>query len=205
MLLFGNTGFIGIPVINALYGKEAVFYASIIEMVNDIMIFTVGISLIQRSAGRKTKLNVKEFLSPGIIGICIGFTLFLTDNSLPLLINKSIEIIGAATTPLSMFVIGSQIAEIKFKELVGDKVIYITSFAKLLIIPLATMFVTRIIFNDFSLLATVATISFAMPIASCTTIFSQQYKGDVDFATKGVLLSTLLCLITIPIFAIFLR
>ena len=72
MLLFGNTGFIGIPVIKALYGSEAVFYAAILEMINDLLMFTIGILLMQMSAGSKLKIRAKDFLSPGLIGVLIG-------------------------------------------------------------------------------------------------------------------------------------
>lgn len=205
MLVFANTGFMGIPVINALYGKEAVFYASIIEMVNDIMLFTVGIMLIQLSAGIKTKISFKEFLTPGMIGVIIGYVMFLCNFQLPGFLGHSVNVIGAATTPLTMFVIGIQIGELKFKELLGNGAIYVLSFVKLLIIPIIALLVMRFIFNDTSLLAKVLIISFAMPVAACTTIFSQQYNADVGFATKGVLLSTVVSVATIPIFAMILR
>lgn len=205
MLVFANTGFMGIPVINALYGKEAVFYASIIEMVNDIMLFTVGIMLIQLSAGIKTKISFKEFLTPGIIGVIIGYVMFLCNFQLPGFLGHSVNIIGAATTPLTMFVIGVQVGELRFKELLGNGAIYVMSFVKLLIIPIIALLIMRFIFNDSSLLAKVLIISFAMPVAACTTIFSQQYNADVGFATKGVLLSTVVSVATIPIFAMILR
>ena len=83
MLLFGNTGFIGIPVIKALYGSEAVFYAAILEMINDLLMFTIGILLMQMSAGSKLKIRAKDFLSPGLIGVLIGLALFLADFQLP--------------------------------------------------------------------------------------------------------------------------
>lgn len=205
MLVFANTGFMGIPVINALYGKEAVFYASIIEMVNDIMLFTVGIMLIQLSAGIKTKISFKEFLTPGMIGVIIGYVMFLCNFQLPGFLGHSVNIIGAATTPLTMFVIGIQIGELKFKELLGNRAIYVMSFVKLLIIPIIALLIMQFIFDDTSLLAKVLIISFAMPVAACTTIFSQQYNADVGFATKGVLLSTVVSVATIPIFAMILR
>jgi len=205
MLMFANTGFIGIPVINALYGKEAVFYASIIEMVNDIMLFTVGVLLIQFSARAKTKINLKEFLTPGLIGVIVGYVMFLCSFQLPGFLGKSISIIGAATTPLTMFIIGLQLGELKLKELLGSRLVYIATFAKLLLIPFIGLFIMHYILADTSLLAKVLIISFAMPVAACTAIFSQQYDADVAFATKGVLLSTLLSIATIPIFAIILR
>lgn len=205
MLVFANTGFMGIPVISALYGKEAVFYASIIEMVNDIMLFTVGIMLIQLSAGVKTKISFKEFLTPGMIGIIIGYVMFLCNFQLPGFLGHSVNIIGAATTPLTMFIIGVQVGELRFKELLGNGSIYVMSFVKLLIIPIIALLIMRFIFDDTSLLAKVLIISFAMPVAACTTIFSQQYNADVGFATKGVLLSTVVSVATIPIFATILR
>jgi predicted permease len=204
MLLFGNTGIIGIPVMFALYGKEAVFYASIVEMVNDIMLFTWGLMLIQLSAGAKAKINLKGYLTPGMVGIIFGYVLFLGNIQLPGFLGKSINIIGAATTPLSMFVIGLQLGGLKIKELLGDASIYVMSFVKLLIMPIAALLVMHFLFRDTSLLAKVLVMSFAMPAAACTVIFSAQYKADVGFATKGVLLSTLLSVATIPIFAMIL-
>ncbi len=205
MLIFSNTGFIGMPVINALYGKEALFYASMVEMVNDILIFTIGVVLIQISAGLKAKLNFKDFINPGLIGIFLGFILFLTSTTLPKFLGDSVSMIGAATSPLSMFVIGSQLGDIKFKEIAGDWKIYGFSFVKLLIVPAVAIFIVRILLGEVSLLSTVVMMSFAMPAAAVTVIFAQQFNGDVKFATKGVLISTLLCLATIPVFAILLR
>ena len=66
MLLFGNTGFIGIPVIKALYGTEALFFAAIVEFINNILLFTVGVLLIQMSAGADPRINLKELVSPGL-------------------------------------------------------------------------------------------------------------------------------------------
>lgn len=205
MLIFGNTGFIGLPVMNALYGKEAVFYASMVEMANDILMFTIGIMLIQISAGAKTKFSPREFLSPGIFGVLIGFALFLLGITLPEFLGKSVAAIGAATTPLSMIVIGSQLGGIKLRALAADISIYAASFIKLLAVPVIAFLIVRYAFGDVSLLAKVVIMSFAMPAAACTVIFSQQYNSDADFAAKGVLMSTLFCLATIPVFAILLR
>ena len=119
-LIFGNTGFIGIPVIKALYGPEALFFTAILELVNDVLMFTVGIMLIQLSAGRRFKLDPREFLSPGLIGVVIGLVLFLADIRLPGLLGSSIEMIGNATTPLAMFIIGYQLGGMRFRSLLGE-------------------------------------------------------------------------------------
>lgn len=204
MIIFGNTGFIGIPIINALYGKDALFYASIVEMVNDVFLFTVGIMLIQMSAGQQKKMEISGLLTPGMAGVVIGFLLFLFDFQLPGFIGDSIGIIGGATTPLSMLAIGFQIGKMNFKEIFGDVSIYVFSFAKLIVIPAIVFVIMVVLLKDVSLLAKVIILEFAMPTAACTTIFSQQYGSDVGFATKGVLVSTLFSIATLPIFTILL-
>lgn len=205
MLLFGNTGFIGIPVIKALYGSEAIFFAAIVELINDVLLFTVGIILIQLSAGARLKLGVRQFLNPGLLGVIVGLVLFLFNFRLPELLGGSIEMIGAATTPLTMFAIGFQLGGLRLKEIAGDWQVYILCFVRLMIVPAITLIVVKLWAGDFTLLEKVIIISFAMPAASVSAIFSQQYRGEVVFATKTVLLSTIFSLITIPIFAVILE
>ncbi len=205
MLLFGNTGFIGIPVIKALYGTDAVFYSAIVELINDVLIFTIGILLIQLSAGANLKISFKQFINPGLIGVIIGLILFLLNIQLPELIGGSIEMIGNATTPLTMFCIGFQVGGLKLREITGDLQVYVICFVKLLIVPILALLAVKLWAGDFSMMEKVLIISFAMPIAAVSSIFSQQYKGEAAFATKSVLLSTVLSIITIPIFAIIME
>jgi len=205
MLIFANTGFMGIPVINALYGSGAVFYASIVEMVNDIFLFTVGLILIQLSAGTNTRIDLKGLLTPGVFGIITGFSLFLLDIHLPGFLGSAVKITGAATTPLTMLVIGLQLGRMDVRDFLRDKSIYLLSFLKLLILPGAVFILVRFGLGDASLLAKVVIMEFAMPVAACATIFSQQYKSDVQFATRGVLVSTVFSVITLPVFAILLE
>ncbi len=205
MMLFGNTGFIGIPVIKALYGTNAIFFAAIVELMNDVFLFTLGIVLIQLSAGAQLKINPRQFLNPGLIGVIIGLALFLLNIQLPELFSGCIEMIGNATTPLTMFVIGFQLGGLKLKEIAGDWKVYAVCFMKLLIVPVAALIVAKLWAGDLTLLEKVLVVSFAMPVASVSAIFSQQYKGEAAFATKTVLLSTVFSIITIPIFAIILE
>lgn len=205
MLLFGNTGFIGIPVIRALYGTEAVFFAAILEMVNDVVIFTIGMMMIQMSAGAKLRFEPKLFLNPGLIGVIVGLLLFLLDIRLPEVIGGAVEMVGDATTPLTMFLIGYQLGGLKAKEILKDASIYVISFTKLLIVPVLALIVLRVAVGDFSLLEKVLIMSFAMPAGSVSVIFSQQYRGETAFATKTVLLSTLFSIVTIPVFAVMME
>ena len=82
---------------------------------------------------------------------------------------------------------------------------YAVLFVKLMIVPAITVIILMILSEEIALLEKVIIILFAMPIASVASIFSQQYKGEVEFATKSVLLSTVMSLVTVPIFAILLE
>lgn len=205
MFLFGNTGFIGLPVIKALYGSDALFYAAIVEVINDILLFTVGIMLIQLSAGAKLRMDPKQIISPGLIGVFIGLILFLLNIRLPDVIAQPIAMVGDATTPLTMFVIGGQLAALKFKDVVGDWKVYGVIFMRLLVIPLIALGIVRLCMGEFTLLEKVIVISFAMPAAAASAIFSKQYKGEESFATKSVLMTTVCSILTIPIFAIIME
>ena len=112
--------------------------------------------------------------------------------------------IGNATTPLTMFLIGYQLSGLHLREVLGEWQVYLVSLLKLLLVPVITLIFVKLFSGELSILEKVLTISFAMPAASATVIFSQQYKGEVEFSTKTVLLSTLISLVTIPVFAILL-
>lgn len=204
MLLFGNTGFIGIPVMKALYGGEAVFYVAIVELINDILIFTVGILLIQMSVGADLHMQWRQLLSPGMIGVLLGLFFFLAKITLPPVIGDAVKIMGNATTPLTMFMIGFQLGGISWKDLWKDRHIYAVAVVKLLAVPAITILLLCLWTREFSLLEKVVVMSFAMPVGSVSAIFSKEYQSDETFVVKAVMLSTVLCFLTIPFFAFFL-
>ncbi|SOB72563.1 Membrane transport protein [Anaerobutyricum hallii] len=204
MLLFGNTGFIGIPVMKALYGGEAVFYVAIVELINDILIFTVGILLIQMSVEADLHMQWKKLFSPGMLGVLLGLFFFLVRITLPPIIGDAIKMLGNATTPLTMFMIGFQLGGICWTDFWKDRHIYAVAVIKLVAVPMITLFLIRLWTEEISLLEKVVIMSFAMPVGSVSAIFSKEYKSDEEFVVKEVMLSTVFCFLTIPLFALLL-
>lgn len=202
MLLFGNTGFMGIPVCTVLYGSEGTFYAALVDAVQDVFIFTVGILLIERSTGKHIGLSIKHFLTPGVASIVVGLGLFIAGITLPEIISVPMDTVGSATSPLAMIVVGFQLGQLNLKELVSDKSLYIMSSVRLIIIPLIFLVGVILIFPDMNVLCKVLVVEMATPVAACATIYAQQYGGDVGFATKGVMQSTVLSIITLSAFAV---
>ncbi len=210
MLMFGNTGFIGFPVLNGLFGQEAVLYGALCDAVYNVFMFTLGIALIKPSEEKLEgkallKQAVKESLNPCFFGLIIGLVLFIGKITLPEIIAEPMTSIGNITSPLAMLVIGSRLASISFKELFASMHGYIVCLLKLIVTPLVGLLFVKMIIGTGSLLASAIIIESAMPVAMCSVIFSQQYKADVNFALKGVMLSTVMCIVTIPIFAILLQ
>ena len=209
MLIFGNTGFIGLPVLNGLFGKEAVLYGALCDALYNVFMFTMGLSLIRPSeeTDRKAivKQTLKESLNPCFFGLVIGLVLFITKTTIPEIISGPMESIGNITSPLAMIVVGSHLANIKFRDLFASKHSYIVCLLKLIIVPIIGIIFVKLIIGTGSLLASVLVVESAMPVAMCSVIFSEQYKADVSFAVKGTMLTTLMCIITIPVFTILLQ
>jgi len=209
MMVFGNTGFVGLPVLNGLLGSEAVFYGALCDASYDVFMFTMGISLIQGAAKGESKRPVKEImkgiLNPCFFGVVIGLVLYITGTVLPEIIATPVKSIGSITSPLAMMIVGSHLADIKFKDLFTDKLAYLVCFLKLMITPSIALILVKLFLGTGSLLASVLILQAAMPIAMSSVIFSGQYKADVSFTTKSTLMSTVVCIATIPLFAILLQ
>lgn len=202
-LMFSNVGFMGYPVINAVFGSEAVFYAAIYNLPFNLIVFTLGILIISWG-GEKAAQQVTPamFFNPATISVAIGFALFLFSVKLPGPLATTVSQLGSLTTPLSMILIGALLASTKLSETLGNWRIYVVSSLRLLIIPLAIWGVLRTLTSD-PLLIGVPTIIAAMPVAANTAILAQEYKANSLLASQLVFVSTLLSIITIPLLAYF--
>ncbi len=209
MMVFGNTGFLGLPVLNGLFGQEAVFYGALADSSFDVLMFTIGITLIRQSAKGVEKMSTAETLkgliNPCFIGVLIGLLLYVCKITLPDIIGGPLEMIGNVTSPLAMMVVGSHLARIRLKDMFTSAPPYLVCLLKLLVAPAIALILVKLIIGGGTLFGTVIVMEAAMPCAMLSVILSERYKADVEFATKGVMLTTILCIITIPIVAIVLQ
>lgn len=195
LIVFGNVGFMGYPIIRSIYGDIGVFYAAIHNIWFNILMWTVGIMLM--SSDDKGKMNLKALVNPGIISIAIGFFLFIFSIELPEPISIALSKLGNATTPLSMMVVGSLIADAKIKEIFTNTKLIFVSIIKLVIVPL----IVYLVLSRFDLpkmVVGIPVILSGMPSAANAAIYARKYDSDYKLASQGVFLTTLLCLITIP-------
>jgi predicted permease len=197
MVMFQNSGFIGIPVLATIFGEEAIFFGAIYIIPYRVLIMTLGVKMMD---SRIRKFNYKELLNPGMAATVIGLFLFFTQIKLTDFINQPLEIVGGLTTPLAMLFIGASMIDLKFEKIFVNKRMYIISFIRLLAIPIILLIVIKgFVTNEIA--RGVPVIIHAMPVATLCTIFAKEYDNNVDLASSGVFMTTLLSMVTIPIVA----
>ncbi|NLN14614.1 MAG: AEC family transporter [Tissierellia bacterium] len=194
--VFVNTGYIGFPILNAIYGPEGVIYGSIFNMFFVILVWTYGIMLYEGKLNQFNEFK-KILLNPSIIAVIIGIIIFMFDIKLPIALFSSIESIGSMTGPLSMIIIGVILSKVKFKEYMRDKTLYYGIFTKLILIPLTICFIFSI-FKPSKAVNSVIIMT-AMPASTMTSILAEKYNKEKEFAALLVSLTTLLSLISVPI------
>lgn len=198
-IAFNNTGLIGMPFIKAVLGSEALFLASIVELVNDIFIFSVGIMFIQSGQGEKMKMDYKSLLSPGFLSVIIGLVIFLFHVNIPSILAEPIGFMSEANTAVAMFLVGAGLGEVSIKALFKEKMAYEISLFRLILIPFILFVILFVFKNNRTLADMVLVVMFGMPSAASTAIFARQYKGDYHLATNCVMLTTLCSIITLPL------
>ena len=204
--LFSNFGFMGYPVVGALMGQEAVVFAVILGIAINLMSFSVGLMMVAADGrGQSGKLPLrKAILNPTNAATLLGMLAFLTGFKLPAAVMMSITSIGNVTTPMSMVMAGMVMARSKLSTLFGDKYAYSASALRLVFVPLLLLVILRLLPIQSPLIVPTIVVVMAMPTASAATILAQNYGGDVEFAAKTTLITSILCIITIPLICLLL-
>lgn len=125
MIMFSNVGFMGFPVVESIFGKEAIFYASIYNLPFYALVYTLGIFFVSMNSKERVRFEFKKMLNPGVCAVIIGLFIFTFKWTPPIAIGKkTINMIGGLTTPLSMIVIGSSLANVKIKNIFFPMYVY---------------------------------------------------------------------------------
>ncbi len=196
--IYGNTGFMGIPLIQAVLGAPGMLATVTGLVVFNISIWTHGGFLM---GGRAQVSPKKAVLNPGVIGFAIALVLFLLRVELPSPIGSAVGFIGDLNTPLAMLVIGGQMAAVNLKEVFGDWRLFVVSGLKLLAMPAITMLVLLPFGLDSTTYVAVSILA-GCPVAGATSLFCQIVRRDTSLAARAVTLSTILCIITLPLVAL---
>lgn len=197
MLNYSNLGFMGLPIISSVYGQESSFFVAIFMMIFNIHIFTFGIITLQ---GKPDSLRtmLKNLCTPGIISAILAFVIVLFHIRVPGPVSGLLGSLGSVTTPLAMIIIGSQLAQVRFREVLTRPELYVMSLLKLAVYPAIVYAVLRLIIGP-GMVTEIATVLMGLPVAANVTMLCSEYGGDVSLSAQGTCVSTLFSLLTVPV------
>ncbi len=196
-----NAGFMGNPIAEGVFGAQGLMYASIFLIPQRIVMWSAGVSYFTESPDRKTIVK-KVMTHPCIVAVYIGMFFMVTQIQMPQFLEHTIRGVGGCTTTVSMVLIGTILAEVKLKSILDWGIVKYTAI-RLFFIPLLVFLFCRLFSVDPMLLG-VSVLLAGMPAGSTTAILAAKYDGDYIFATKCVVVTTLLSLVTIPLWCMFL-
>lgn len=197
MFAFSNVGFMGFPVVKAIYGSDALLYASIFLIPYNLLLYTVGIAGLKGPERRQEKVSWKRILNIGVLSCLASLAVALFRIPTPDFVKTTVSELSGLTAPLSMMVIGASMAETRLRSLFTDVRLLIFSVCKLLVMPVAVMLLLRLFIQDRMLLG-VCLVMLSTPVGSMTAMLAQEYGGDYELDSRGVALTTLLSVATMP-------
>lgn len=275
MTVFANIGFMGFPVLAAMYGNGALLYGAVFQIPFNILIYTYGVAVLTRKPGACAKTEqdvkaevdvnaevdvkaepdvksevdvkaesdvkaevdvkaeqdaqgitatvngmseniengseqqgklqgtveiVKKIFNIGVIACIAAMLLYFLQTPVPSFLQAFITNLGNLTAPLSMMIIGASLAQMPLKELFLDKKLLLFSLLKLLLLPVVWMIMVNRVAEQ-EILRGVCLVMMATPAGSMTAMLAQQYGGDYETASRGVALTTVLSVITMPLLA----
>lgn len=200
--VYSNCGYMGFPLLASLFGNIGVLYGSVYIAAFNIFLWTNGVMIFSDTKKLDRNTIKKVLLNPGIVSVVIGILLFIFSLKLPAPVASAVEMVGSMTSPLSMLIIGATIADCELKKLFRGWNLYYITAVRLILIPLLAFVVLKLVGLPDMLLK-VCVLVVAMPIATTTAIFAELYDSDSIFASRTVVFSTLLSIITIPLFMLF--
>ena len=196
-----NAGFLGNPVAEGVFGSMGLALASVYLIPQRTIMWSAGVSYFTEGADRKSVFK-RVITHPCIIAVALGLVFMLGQVQLPSFLDSALKDIGNCNTAMSMLVIGTILADVKSKDML-DKSIFVFSGLRLLVIPFF-VYGGCLLARIDPLVTGVSVLLAAMPAASTTAILAAKYEGDAPYASKCVVTTTVLSLLTTPIWSMVL-
>ncbi len=206
MTVFSNIGFMGYPLITAVYGLDALLFATFFMIPNNILLYTWAIRALGGKTGEKNIFrDLKKILNVGVLSGILTVILYLTQIRVPDFIETSVKYISNMTAPLAMIVIGASVVNMDMKRLFTDVRLIVFCLIKLLVLPVIGLLLIKLCGISDPKLLGVSMVMLATPVGAMTAMLSREYGGDYDLASRGVALSTIMSVVTMPIVSMIMK
>ena len=204
MVMLANTAFMGYPVVQALYGESAIFYTTIFNFGYNILFYTYGPFLLDKDAGQASKFEPRRLLSAGFLAGMVALIIPFSGITLPDMILQPCSFIGNITTPMSMLIVGSNMANYPIRDIFSEKRIYVMAFIRLLVMPVLTAAYMSLLTDD-PLLICMTAMTIGMPVGSMVAMASSKYEKQGRIGSISVVMTTICSMATIPILAVIFK
>lgn len=210
LTVFGNVGFIGIPLASAVLGSESLIFVSIFNLLFNLLIYTLGISLLQRAAGQAEKDvtipssgRLQKLVNAGTVSAAVTVIFYLGNFHVPTVISSALSYTGRATTLLSMLVLGVSVAQIAPKEIFSHPKLYLFTLLRQILVPIGCILFMGSLIDNRLILNTML-LMVAVPAANMPLMLAKQLDMETDSISQGIILTTILSLVTVPVACLFL-
>lgn len=191
-----NNMFIALPVVETLFGSQAVFYCSLSCIPFNVLLYTFGVYRLQ--GGEGSVVRVKDIFSVPLLATLAALLIFVLRPPVPPVAKELASTMSAATMPLSMIVIGSSLGSVSLLDAFKKGKLYLMCAIRLLLCPLLVWLLAGLLTDDL-MLRTTATVIAAAPSGVVVSVLAIQYERDAVFSSEGILLSTVFSMLTIPL------
>lgn len=202
MSVLTNTGFVGIPVIAALYGDQTVLLSSVFIMAMNLLIYSVGFALIAPRGTKTGQSPWKAMANPATVASLGAIGLLLAGVRLPAVIEGTLDMVGGITAPVAMLLVGVIVANMPLRDVATEWRLYPFIVVRQLLVPAALFLALRPLVPD-SVVLGLFVIMFAMPVGSMASMFAGQFGRDQALPAKGTVLSTMASFAIIPALVVF--
>lgn len=199
-----NTIFVGLPINLELFGQKSVPYVLLYYIVNTTYFWTIGNYEIScdgthtAHAAFFSKDTLKKIMTPALLGFVVGIVLILLKVSLPRFVMDTLDYLGFPTTPFALIFIGLVLSSVSLARLKFNKEILVLLAARFVLAPALVVLLLHFIHVP-ALMAKVFLIQSAMPAMTNTSIVAKGYGADYEYASIAIVVTTVACIIAIPI------
>ncbi len=201
IVMFGNVGFMGIPLVVELYPDTALLYISLFTILDQGLFWTYGVALTQPVTAEKQKFSLKglkNLLSPALVAILGATILVLLDIHLPEVLTSALSKLGSASMPLSLLYIGGMLSMTDVRGVLKCGELYAEIGLKMLILPLVYFLVMGLCGVPGDMAGTVTFLT-GLPAINMVAMLAKNNGSDGDYAVCAVMMTTIACLVTLPL------
>ncbi len=197
IFLFNNVGFLGLPLIHAMYGATGAAYMTILILEFNLLVFTYGCVLL-RKEGSEMHVNWKLLINPGVIASLISIAIFFSGVRFPGVFGSIAQYAGTVVTFLATFLIGTNLCDVDIKRLFSDGRMYLYVLIRQILFPVVFILIVKQFVSNPTALGVLAVFA-VVPPANIISVIAMNNDCDMDVLTRGTVFSTLLSTVTMAL------